>query len=152
MAKREIIGMSEAWWVWLGEQPAIRVATEVDAASLMLAQGSEYGIANSHNRCDMASPVVEVLWNVPLHDGKNHHKTVISPVLYILYKAKLRKVIQHLSPSKLASVSKGWEALEPKFPAWWPRQYHEAINDPEALVIRGKKPLELQLAARWPQP
>ncbi len=41
MGKREVIGMTEAWWVWLGEEPAIRVVTEADATSLMLANENE---------------------------------------------------------------------------------------------------------------
>ena len=151
MGKREVIGMTEAWWVWLGEEPAIRVVTEADATSLMLAQGREYGIANSHNRSDSARPVVELLWTDPLPAHCSHHKTVVSPVSFVLHGGKLRKVIYPLSPSRLASISKDWYAAEPRLPAWWLRQYHAAINDPEALVVRGKKPLVFQLAERWPK-
>lgn len=79
MAK-QVVGMNEAWWVWLGEQPAIRVETAAEAASLMLAQAKEYGIANSRGRYDMAAPVVELLWDVPLPEDKDFHKTVISVI------------------------------------------------------------------------
>lgn len=151
MGKRQVIGLTEAWWAWIGGNPAIRLETESEARAMMLAQAKEYGITNDHGyRHDVASPVVEVLWNEPLADGKSCHKTVISPVTLVLHNGKLRKVIRPLSPSKLAATSKGWLALEPRLPAWWPQQYHSAINDPETLVVRGKKPLELQLAASWP--
>lgn len=148
MAKQKVIGLCEAWWVWLAEQPAVRIATEAEAKALMLAEGKD--ISNSHNRWDMASPVAELLWNTPLPDGETFHKTVISPVAMLLHNGKLRKFICPLSPSKLASTSKGWYALEPDLPAWWPHQFHAAFNDPEVLVLRGKKPLKEQLDAKWP--
>lgn len=61
MAKRQVIGLNEAWWVWLGEQPAVRVADKDEAMALMLTQGKEFGVANSRGRCDMATAVAEVL-------------------------------------------------------------------------------------------
>ena len=150
MGKCELIGMREAWWVWLGEQPAVRLDTEADASTLMLENGREYGIMNNYNRCDQASPVVELIWNSVLPAGQSHHKTVCSPAVYVLHDGELRKMIRPLTPSKLEAATKGWKALEPKFPAWWAQQYHDSINDPDTLIVRGSKPLVIQLAARWP--
>lgn len=150
MGKREIVGMKEAWWVWMGDEPAIRVETEAEARSLMLNHGREYGIRNSNNRCDMASPVVEVAWNDALPVGETCHKTVISPVVYVIHNGKLRKTIQPISPSELARITKEWSKQDHGLPAWLPRQYLAAMSDPETLIQRGKQPLEVQLNQRWP--
>jgi len=150
MAKRQVIGLTEAWRVWLGESPAVRVATESEAKALILANGKEYGIANNQGRCDVASPVAELLWNTPLPDGEVFHKTVISPVNMVLHNGHLRKIIASLSPSRLATISRGWYALEPALPAWWPRQYLAAVQDSAVLVLRGGKSLRNQMDAKWP--
>lgn len=149
--RRQLIGITEAWWVWLGEQPAVRVATEIEARELMLREGRDYELTNSFNRSDMACPVVELLWDEPLAQGKTCHKTVISPVMMVLRQGQLRKVVRRLTPSRFASTAKSWYELEPRMPAWWPRQYLSAVNDPETLVLRGSKSVEAQIAARWPQ-
>ncbi|WP_126223475.1 hypothetical protein [Burkholderia ambifaria] len=153
MSKRELSGLTEAWLVWVGETPAVRVATEHEARNLLLREGRDYEFVNGFNRPDMACPVVEILWNESLPDGETFHAWVASPVLTVLRRGQLRKVLaRRLPPSKFGSTAKSWYALEPRFPAWWPHQYLSAINDPETLVLRGSKPIEAQIDARWPQP
>jgi hypothetical protein len=151
MSKREVVGLTEAWWVWIGEKPAVRVATENEARELMLRDGRDYEFVNSFNRSDIACPVVEVLWNEPLPEGETFHRTVCSPVLMVLRRGQLRKVVSRLAPSKFANTAKSWFALEPGLPAWWPRQYLAAMTDPETLVLCGSKPLDAQIDERWPQ-
>ncbi|MEX3555549.1 MAG: hypothetical protein VB131_02605 [Burkholderia gladioli] len=150
MGKREVLGLTEAWWVWVGEAPAVRVATESEARALMLRDGRDYEVPNSRGRSDMACPVAEVRWSDPLPEGQTFHKTVCSPVLMVMRLGQLRKVVRHLAPSKFNSTAKSWYALEPGVPAWWPRQYLSAVNDDETLVHRGSKPLTEQIDARWP--
>lgn len=145
MAKRKVIGLQEAWWIWLGEDPAIRVESEEEVKNLILNKGKDYNIKNSHGRYDMACPVAEIVWSDPLPEGKKFHKTVISPLILVLHNNKIKKMIEHLSPSKLASVSKSWYNLEPQIPAWIPNQYNNAYNNKEVLVIKGKKSILEQL-------
>lgn len=147
---RKVIGLTEVWWVWIGEEPAVRVATEVEAKELMLQEGRDYEDANSFKRPDMACPVAEVLWSEPLMDGQSYHKPVCAPVFMVLRRGQLRKVVRRLAPSKFTSMAKSWYAIEPELPAWWPNHYLAAINDPNTLVLRGSKPLEVQIDVRWP--
>jgi hypothetical protein len=150
-SKRLVVGLTECWWVWLGEKPATRVTSEEEARALMLHEGRDYEAVNSFNRPDMATPVVEVLWNEPLPQGNTFHKTVCSPLLMVSRGGELRKVVRRIAPSRFQRTAKSWYALEPELTAWWPRQYLLAINDPETLVLRGSKPLECQIDARWPR-
>jgi len=150
MSKREVVALTEAWRVWLGESPAVRVATEEEARQLMLREGRDYALVNSFNRPDMACPVVEILWNEPLPAGLTWHRFVTSTVLMVLRRGKVRKVVKPLAPSEFASKAESWFSLEPRLPAWWPLQYSSAVQDPETLVLRGTKPLEVQIDSRWP--
>ena len=145
----KVIGLTEAWWVWLGEEPAIRVASEEAAVNALIASGREYGIENSYGRSDMACPVAEILWDKPLPEGKRFHKTVFSPLTMVLHKGVVRKCIGRISPSKLAKLSKGWDQLEPKFPSWFPRQYNEALNNPDVFVLQGVRPFLDQLNEKY---
>lgn len=152
MMKRKSMKFTEAWWVWVGDEPAVRVGSELEAMKLLLEEGKEYGIGNSFNRCDMASPILEVLWNKHLPEGATYHNAILAPFFVILHRGVPRKVIKPLTPSRLAQISRSWYALVPELPAWWPKQYDAAINDNAALKVRGKKkPLEDQLDARWPE-
>lgn len=148
--KKKTIAIKEAWWVWLGEESAIRVENESEARSLLLQSGKEYDICNSYNRSDCASPVAELLWNTPLGEGESFHKTVISPLVIVLHNKELRKVVYNIPPSKQASLFKGWYELEPELPAWIPNQYNAAINDVDCLIVKSKKPLIEQLRNKWP--
>ncbi|CAG9260990.1 hypothetical protein BDI4_660046 [Burkholderia diffusa] len=150
MSRRQTISLTEAWWVWVGEAPAVRVATEQEAIDVMLRHARDFEIGNSHGRSDVARPIVELLRSDPLPEGKCFHKVVFSPVRTVLRRGQLRKVVDHLSPSRFASIAKGWYELEPRLPAWLPRQYLAAINDPETLTLRGSKPIEAQIDIRWP--
>lgn len=144
MAKRKTIGLIEAWWVWIGEKKAVRVDTKEQALSL-LQQGQEYVYTNTNGCSDSASPVVEVIWNDPLPPGKTYHKTVISPVKYVLHNKQIVKVLRTMPPSKSVSLFKSWYKLEPELPAWYPNQYNDALNDPQTLVIKGNKSLLQEL-------
>ncbi|WP_432262811.1 hypothetical protein [Cupriavidus sp. TMH.W2] len=152
MGKREVIDLTEAWWVWVGEQPAVRVASAREARALMQREGRDCEQGNRFNRPDIACPVAELLWNEPLPQNATFHRTVCSPVSLVLRRGQLRKVVSRLAPSKFERTARGWYALEPRVPAWWPRQYLDAVDDPGTLVLRGAAPWIAQLDARWPQP
>lgn len=150
MAKRQAVALREVWWVWIGEEPAVSVASEEAARQLLLSSGRDYSLGNSMGRSDMACAVAEIIWNEPLPDGQDYHKVVVSPSHLILHAGCVRRMIQRLTPSKLASVTNGWPA-KPGVPAWWPEQYNAALNDPNTLVLRGRRSAITQLAERWPQ-
>lgn len=145
MSKRKVINLNEAWWVWIGEDPAIRVETQKEAMDLLQSKGKDYTIRNSYGRSDFASPVVELLWNTPVPEGQSFHKTVISPVMFVKYNNDIRKMIEYIPPSKSTSLFKSWYELEPELPAWIPNQYNEAVNDSNCLIIKGKKSIVDQL-------
>lgn len=148
MAKREVIGLHEAWQVWL-DGCVTRVETEAEAKALLLANGKEYGNPGQSGSNDYACSRIEILWNTPLPFGQSFHKYVLSPVTMVVHHGQLRNYIQALSPSEFARSAKAWLALEPKLPAWWPRQYQAGLEDPEVLVLRGKQSIKVQLDTRW---
>lgn len=138
MARREIISIQSAWWVWLGRSDGIRVSTEEDAAKLLREQGAEYtGLDASHR--DLANAVREVLWNDPLPEGQTFHKTIFDPLMMVLYKGRARKILPRMSPSRLKRVPPDWADL-----------YRAADSDDDVLSIKSGIPLVLQLEARWP--
>lgn len=151
---RKVIAQRECWWVWLGEEPAVRVDTEEEAVFLMCSQGHDYGIPNKHGRRDCACSVLEVIWDEPLPEDKDYHTSVISPIYMVLRKGHLRKFIHPKPPSKLRPIVKSWSSpVSNGFPAWWPDQYFSAINDPRVLKVRGKKVrIEDQLDKLWEKP
>lgn len=146
MGKREVVSFNEAWWVWIGDDGAVDVENEEQARDMLLKSGQEYKDYDLVNgRPDFACPVVEIRWNDKLPAGETYHKTVVSPLTMVLHKGKIRKMIAHISPSKLAFIGKSWYALEPKFPAWLPNQYMQGYNNPEVCILKGKKSVVEQL-------
>jgi hypothetical protein len=138
LAKREIISIQSAWWVWLVEGKAIRVATEEEAAKLLRDHGAEYtGLKESHR--ELANAVREVLWNEPLPEGQTFHKTIFDPLKMLLYKGQARKILPRMSPSRLKRVPPEWADL-----------YRAADADSDVLSIKSGIPLVKQLEARWP--
>jgi hypothetical protein len=150
MAKRQVLGISEAWWVWVGEQPAVRVKDASEAHALLIAEGKDYRLPNSDKRPDFACPVAEILWSDPLPVGQAFHKTVISPVETILLNGNLRRIVGYMSPSRYTRTVRSWFDSGPGLYAWLPAQYDSAIADPEVLVLRGRKSIIDQLLSRWP--
>ena len=151
MAKCKVIGLNEAWWIWIDGQSAVRVASEQAAGDLLRTAPENLTTDDAGKRLNVANPVAELLWNKPLLPGQTFHKTVISPVSMVLHQGQCRKIVRHLSPSEFSRIAKGWLGLEPELPAWWPKQYSEACENPDVLVMRGKKSLCDQINARWPQ-
>jgi hypothetical protein len=148
MAKFKVISLRETWWVWLNNKTREEVGSKQAAIEKLLKEGCKLG--DISKRHDHARAIVEILWDMPLEEGESYHKAVLSPARLVLHGGNVRCIIDKLTPSRLASMSKSWLALEPDFPAWWPKQYHAAINDPKTLILRGKKPVIDQLKARWP--
>jgi len=147
--KRQIVALREVWWVWLGEDTAITVDSEGAARQLLLSKGRDYSLSNSTGRPDIACAVAEIVWNAPLPEGKTYHKVVLSPAALVVHQGYVRRIVRRLTPSRLAAVTKNW-VERPGVPAWWPEQYHSAVNDPNALVLRGRREVAEQLAERWP--
>lgn len=142
----KVVKLREVWWLWLGEASAVSVASEEIAIERLLSEGKEYVVVNSFGRSDMACAEIEITWDKPLPEGESYHKTVSSPVFVVKHNGIARKCMQRLTPSKLASVSRGWnDLIKSNLPAWWPDQYRMGITSPEVLILKGKKPLELQL-------
>ncbi len=146
MTKRKTVGLTEAWWVWLGDASAIRVATQDEAIALLERDGKNCDVGNQHGRVDCACAVAQIVWNEPFHDASQeangYHKVVMSPVLYVLWRGKVRKLLAaRMTPSKLAARRRSWEVDASGNRAWWPKQYDEAVNDPETVIPRGKRSL-----------
>lgn len=143
---KNIVEMREAYWVWLGENSAIRVASEDAVLSMYLECGQEFNVANSFGRCDQACKVLEIVWDEPLLEGKTCHKTIFSPVDIIKFNGEIRKVIRYQYPSRLVGLRKSWAKHGEN---WWPNEYDQAIVNPDVCVLRGRKSEIEQLAVKF---
>lgn len=118
---REVISTTEKFWVWGEKDVCQEVATEKAAIKLLKSFQTEIYEANGYSRPHQACKVLKVVWNAPLPEGRDHHRTVLSPVIAYRDGARVIKKMPRLSPSHIPRA-KGAD--------WWRTQYHAGLNDP----------------------
>ncbi|WP_454727832.1 MULTISPECIES: hypothetical protein [Cupriavidus] len=135
MAKRQVVSGNEAWWVWLGEAPAVRVASAEEAMTMLKRDGRDCTVRNLTGRADSVCAVLEILWNEPFRDdeeaAQGYHRVVWSPWVHVLWQGAVR-----------GYVCRQWGE-----DGWWPAQYDKASADPNTVVLRGKRTLVETLSA-----
>lgn len=138
MSKRTIRWTREAYFLWLGGQPAVRLATREEAIEPLLEKGRPLG----EDHLDRVAKILEVCWSDPLPPDADHHKFIIGPVHTVLHRGLLRSLAPRMTPSAL-------KRLGPSA-SWWRNEHLAAQADSEVLLWRPGSPWFTQMDARWP--
>jgi len=126
MNKERIHCLSQDWYVWLGELPAVQAYSEQAAFKMLELYGREHTEVNVFGRADHACLMAELLIDTP---GRVFHQKQYSPVLVIKRDGVARKCLQRLSEGALAVMDDGWVK----------QQYQIALTDPDVLMLEAEQ-------------